>query len=181
MTALQIDTEATSGSAGTWVAWGDSINRAQLDVRADSESLMLTRQAAWAASRLAAAAAELWTVGAFVRLVVAQAEDADGLGPIGGATIDELMWLASGRTSTAAACPAGSFSPLDGELGQHYRAELRSPWSIEAADDTELGRELLMRALRDTDGREHVRTDEFELVQLADGRYLVVLPGVTDL
>ncbi len=79
-------------------------------------------------------------------------------------------------------CPAGTpFSGPIGERGGTHSGELRAPYDIADVDSVAAGRQLVMRALADTDSAERIREDEFELVQLGEHRYLVVLPGVIDL
>jgi hypothetical protein len=131
---------------------------------------------------MASAATELWTVSGFLRLLVEQLEALDA-GPvmIQASAIDQLMWLAGGQIGSPSACPALAFSGVVGELGDTFRSELRSPYDLESGEPSELGRQLVVRALQDTATPGQIRQDEFELVRLTDGRYLVVLPGVIDL
>lgn len=181
MSALQVDTDASREAARTWAGWGDAINAAQMRVGGDIGPLVLNR-AATVCARLAAAATELWTLSGFLTLLVEQLEAIDGGTPmLHASAIDELMWLAGGRRGSVSACPAGSFSGPVGERGETFRGELRSPYDVVAVAPAELGRQLVMRALQDTATAGQIRKDEFEVVRLTDGRYLVALPGVIDL
>jgi hypothetical protein len=181
MTALQIDTDAARQAARTWAAWADRINDAQMRVGGDIEPLVLA-QAATACARMTAAATELWTVSGFVTLLAEQLEAFDGGVPLlRESALDELMWLAGGRRGPVAGCPALSYSGVDGDRGGTFGADVRSPYDLAAGDPAELGRQLVMRALQDTGAPGQIRKDEFELVRLSDGRYLIALPGVIDL
>ena len=182
MTGLQIDTEASLQAARQWTGWADQINAARMTVGDDAGRLWLGTLTAWGESRLASAATELWTVSGFLRLLVEQLEALDA-GPVmlHASAIDQLMWLAGGRIGSPSACPAGDYSGVVGELGETFESELRSPYDLEAAEPSELGRQLVLRALHDTATPGQIRKDEFELVRLTDGRYLLALPGVIDL
>jgi hypothetical protein len=182
VTGLQIDTALSLQAARQWTGWADQINATRMKVGDDAGRLWLGTLTAWGESRLASAATELWTVSGFLRLLVEQLEALDA-GPVmlHASAIDQLMWLAGGQIGSPAACPAGDYSGVVGEIGETFESELRSPYDMEAADPSELGRQLVMRALQDTATPGQIRKDEFELVRLADGRYLLALPGVVDL
>lgn len=188
MSALSIDTGASAAAVRTWVRWGDDLSRSQLDLANDLDRLQLgdvTPMAGWSVT---AAATDLWTTSVFLELVLERVELADvyGVAPaLDPATVTRLMQLAGGRvTSAVGACPVWmppSFAGPHGELGGTYDAELRSPYLLEGVLAVDRGRELLLRALDDTASSGQIRDDEFEIVRMSDGRYLVVLPGVTDL
>ncbi len=72
-------------------------------------------------------------------------------------------------------------SLIGGDLGQTSCTELRTPYDVHGDDPLERGRNLVVRALQDSAAGYRIGPDEFEVVQFDDGRYLVVLPGVTDL
>lgn len=181
MTALQIDTDASRQAARTWATWADQINAAQMRVGGDIDPLSLTA-AATVCSRLAGAAIELWTVSGFLTLLAGQLEAVDGGAPsMGEPALDQLMWLAGGGHGAIEACAVTSFSGAVGEPGDTFRGELRSPYDLAAGDPSEVGRQLVVRALQDTADPNRIRKDEFEIVRLSDGRYLVALPGVIDL
>jgi hypothetical protein len=133
---------------------------------------------------LAAAASGLWTVSAFVRLVVARVEaaDASGAAVLDELTVASLLRRAAGARIPLSACPPiGPFAPESGDPGGALHAEVRSPYAIDAIDPIAAGRALVVRALRDTASARQIREDEFEIVELSDARHLVVLPGVIDL
>jgi hypothetical protein len=182
VTGLEIDTDASATAAHTWAGWADQINAAGMRVGQDSDPLRLGNLTSWAESRLSSAATELWTASGFLRLLVDQVEALDA-GPVllQLHAIDQLMWLAGGRIGSSSACPAGVYAGVVGERGDTYESELRSPYDLTANDPSELGRQLVMRALHDTATPGQIRKDEFELVRLTDGRYLLALPGVIDL
>jgi hypothetical protein len=182
VTALQVDTDASRTAARVWTEYADRINAAQMRVGSEVESLWLGNMAAFACSRLAAAATELWTLSGFLRLLVDQVEAVDSdSAQIRAGAVDELMWLAAGCRGSFVACPADTYSDVAGERGETFESELRAPSDIEADDPSELGRQLVLRALHDTAAPGQIRKDEFELVRLTDGRYLLALPGVIDL
>ena len=181
MTALEIDTDASRQAARTWATWADQINVAQMRIGGEIDSLWLTG-AAIVCSRLAGAATELWTVSGFLSLLAERLEAFDGGVPlIGDSALDELMWLAGGSRGAIDACPAPNYSGVVGEPGGTFGAELRSPYDLDGGDPSEIGRQLVLRALQDTANPGQIRKDEFEIVRLTDGRYLVALPGVIDL
>lgn len=71
----------------------------------------------------------------------------------------------------------------DGDLGGTYEWEPRGSWAgrLDAANPSVAGASVVADALALTTGSRWLAPDEFGLVELAGGRYLVVLPGVTDL
>jgi hypothetical protein len=123
-------------------------------------------------------------VSTFLRLVVERAEHADdaGLSLFDSLTVTSLLRRAGGSNASLSACPAvGPLAPESGDPGGTLRSELRSPYAVDSVDPVDVGRQLVVRALHDTASPRQIREDEFEIVDLSDGRYLVVLPGVTDL
>jgi hypothetical protein len=188
VSALSIDTDVSAAAVRTWVGWGDDLSRAQLDLANDLDRLQLGDATPMAGWSLTAAATDLWTTGVFLELVLERVELADALGvtpALDPATVTRLMQLAGGRvTAVVGACPVWmppSFAGPHGELGGTYDAEVRSPYLLDGMLAVDRGRELLLRALDDTASSGQIRDDEFEIVRMSDGRYLVVLPGVTDL
>jgi hypothetical protein len=182
VTALQVDTAASLQAAQRWTDWADQVNAARMQLGDDAVRLWLETLTGWGEARLASAATELWTVSGFLRLLVEQLEALDtGLVMLHSTAIDELMWLAGGQIGSPLSCPAPNYSGVGGELGETFRSELRSPYDFGAGEPFEVGRQLVVRALQDTATPGQIRKDEFELVRLVDGRYLVALPGVIDL
>ena len=136
---------------------------------------------------LAAASTELWVNVSFVRLVADRAESSDGFGNVDPFTIDQLRRQAGdhAQLSLTDACTASwasySFSSRYGDAGETFDGDVRSPFAIFGSNADQRGRNLVIRALADTNDEVQIRQDEFEVVRLSNGRYLVVLPGVTDL
>lgn len=187
MSALEIDTGATSSAARTWVAWGDAVDRSRLSMVDDLAALRLGDTGSGASWMLGATASDLWTTAVFAELVVERVELADRSGAFPVLDADaaaRLMESAGSRvTSLTSVCLPWmtGFSPAGGDLGGTYGSERRSPWLLDPASAEGRGRDLVLRALTDTATSQRIRSDEFELVRMSDGRYLVILPGVTDL
>lgn len=70
--------------------------------------------------------------------------------------------------------------PAVGDLGGTGSSELRSRWATGRGATSTRGREVLIRALEDTANGCQIGPDEIGLVQTGN-RWLLVLPGVTDL
>lgn len=187
MIVLEIDTEATASAARAWVAWGDAVDRSRLALDDDLDEMQLAGVHPTPSWSLGVAATELWTTAVFAALVVERVETSDrhGASPvIDAAATSRLMALAGSTVSVSSAICLPwmvGFSPSAGEPGGTYGAEIRSPWLLDAASRLERGRDLVLRALADTATPTQIRNDEFEVVRMGDGRYLVILPGVTDL
>lgn len=189
VSASWIDTDRARRTAAAWAVRADAWFRTRFDLEGDVVQLQLSGGAATAAvlHHLSAASTELWVGVSFVRLVADRSESSDRL--IGGdpATVFEL-WRRAGAGARSLLPPTGAvvdpsaaFSSRFGDLGQTYDAELRSPYSVSGSTPTERGRNVVLRALTDIGGEAQIGDDEFGLVRFAGGRYLVVLPGVTDL
>ncbi len=72
--------------------------------------------------------------------------------------------------------------PRDGDPGGTYEATVEGVWADGSAPGlAEDGRAALVGALDLTANGAVVDPDEFALVQLENGKYIIVLPGVTDL
>lgn len=188
MSSLSIDIGASAAAVRTWVRWGDDLSRSQLDLANDLDRLQLGDVSPMAGWSVTAAATDLWTTSVLLELVLERVELADvyGVTPLlDRAAVTRLMQLAGGRvTAVVGACPVWmppAFAGPDGDLGGTYDAEVRSPYLLTGELAVDRGRELLLRALDDTASSGQIRNDEFEIVRMSDGRYLVVLPGVTDL
>ncbi len=187
MSASWIDTDLALRAATTWAEHADAWFRTQFDLEGDLEELELVGASPDVVRSLAAASTELWVNVSFVRLVADRAESSDGLGSIDSAAVDRLRRQAGDaiQLRLGDACAASwaeySSSSRFGDAGETYDADLRSPYSIFGSSADERGRNLIIRALADTNDEVQIRQDEFEIVRLANGRYLVVLPGVTDL
>lgn len=70
---------------------------------------------------------------------------------------------------------------VPGDLGGTYSLEERFPWFVYGDDASERGRNAVIRGLHDTANDCQIGPDEFEIVKVEDDRYVVVIPGVTDL
>ncbi len=188
MTVLEIDTVESSAATRTWVRWGDDLYGSQLDLQRDIANLQLADVGSMAPWAVAAASTDLWTTSVFLELVIDRVELADrtwSTPPLDRAGVTRLMQQAGGRVSAmVGACPTWmpvAFAGPDGDLTGTYAGEIRSPWLLAGAPGLDRGRELVLRALTDTASSEQIRNDEIEIVRMSDGRYVVVLPGVTDL
>lgn len=71
--------------------------------------------------------------------------------------------------------------PGRGDLGGTYDAENRGPYQVKGIDDEARGRATIAEVLRHTADSDQIAPDEFEIIALDNGAWLVVLPGVTDL
>jgi hypothetical protein len=179
MSTVEIDTEATSSAARSWVGWGDELYGAQLDLAGDLAELRLDGVGPTPCRHLAAAATDLWTTAVFAELVVERVATADvwgGVPVFDDATIDALMARAGSQVTAFT-----GFAPPGGDLAGTFGTEVRSPWLLAASSAGSHGRDLVSRALADTAANGQIRADEFEIVRMSDGRVLVILPGVTDL
>lgn len=183
MSALTIDVDEVRRHARRIADEGDrAFDEAHaLAVRLDE--LAMTGFAARRALDLAATTA--WELATFLQLVGDAVVDGDGVGLALRPTVDELTALAAGGVGRVAWWDPMRVlvgpSPLDGDLGGTYRAELRSPFVVTGSTPVDRGRSLVMRAIADAGDGSQIHPDEFELVRLADDRFVVVLPGVTDL
>jgi len=68
-----------------------------------------------------------------------------------------------------------------GDLGGTGTSEIRKPFEVSGANQADIGRAVNERALQDTADDGQIQRDEFEVVELENGKYIVVLPGVIDL
>jgi hypothetical protein len=180
--------------AGIFAARADDLARTQLDLDADLERLALGSSPSEVLLRLASASTELWIDSSYLRLLVDRAVASDGFvdGFVHGMPdtreVDRLRRLAGHRAGArgdrcpwSSAPPDSPSSPRFGDLGGTFGAEVRTPFFTVGATPDARGRSVVARALADASDVAQIRSDEFELVQLATDRYLVVLPGVTDL
>lgn len=185
MPTLWIEPDATIAAAHAWGGWGDEIAAARARLTTELDDLALPHGTA--ASSLGRATDELWTAALYLQLVVDHALAADEMtlvAELDAAGADLLYdYARANLATTTMSCSAFTY-PLptaEGDPGGTYTGDAREPWVLGGAAGTELGRELVMRALRDTASSGQIQQDEFQVVRMADGRYLVVLPGVTDL
>ena len=176
--------------AGIFATRADDLARTQLDLEVDLERLELGSSPSDVVLRLASASTELWIDSSYLRLLVDRVVAVDGRVDDVPDTleVDRLRRLAGHQTGAcgdpfpcSSASPGSRSSPRFGDLGGTFGAEVRTPFFAVGATPDARGRSVVARALADASDVAQIRSDEFELVHLATDRYLVVLPGVTDL
>lgn len=187
MTTVWIDTDRCRVAAAAWTARGDELHLAAFGLALELDTLSLASNGA-GPHHLTAAATELWVTSSFARLAADRSDAADDrFDPGSAASVARLRTMAGAtvQQSLLDACSASwaaySFSSVFGDALETFDAEVRSPYAVVGRTGPERGRNLLMRALADTADDRQIRVDEFEVVRLDNGRYVVVLPGVTDL
>ena len=187
MTDVWIDTDRVLRASTAWHVQADALHRTAVRLEADLHDLALGSQGA-GPHHLTAAATELWVTSSFARLAVERAERADGsFDPARSDSVARLRSLAgaSVQQSMLGACAPTwaeySFSSVFGDIGETGDREVRSPYLTVGSSPTERGRNLLMRTMADTGDDRQIRVDEFQVVRLDNGKFVVVLPGVTDL
>ena len=185
MSAFWVDTERALTMAAVMAGRADELAGAQRSVEVDLDRLQLGTVQSGAVQHLASACTELWVDSAYLRLVVADVGAADARFDVGGVAALRERAGHQVRVSITDAClapwVAPTYSSTFGDLGGTFGAEVRSPFFVVGTSGDARGRSLIARALADTASSAQIRADEFELVELANGRFLVVLPGVTDL
>jgi hypothetical protein len=162
-----VDTAIAAEAVDTWSRMATRFVTLQHEVESSIASLAIGGIDRPATRRLAGSATEAWRLATFVTLAV------DAV--VAGDQIDIAGWAAS----AAIGFPV-PYSPLDGDLDHTQANEVRAPWTLSASSDVELGLTMAVRALGDTASNDQIRTDEIEMVWVAD-HLLLVLPGVTDL
>ncbi|MGI9452217.1 MAG: hypothetical protein ACR2QH_16495, partial [Geminicoccaceae bacterium] len=68
-----------------------------------------------------------------------------------------------------------------GDPGGTGTAEIRRTFDVQGENQTDVGRAVIERTLQDTADSGQIQWDEFEVVSLENGKFIVVLPGVIDL
>lgn len=180
-----VDTSAARTASVTWAARGDDLQRVAFDLAVALDGVDVDPTDA--VHHLGAAAATLWALSGFLRLVVEHAERAD-VDMSDHRTIRQLF-VDGGAGVTpipARAClptwAATTLSPPWGDLDDSGDAELRSPYPDQPGrTPLERARSLVTRALLDTGDATQIRDDEFQLVRLDSDKFVIVLPGVIDL
>jgi hypothetical protein len=183
MSVVWLDTTAATTAGAWWSRWGDQAHREAFDLEVRLSDLALGEHTA-APRHLTAAATLLWTVAAVVRRIVDEVDRGDlTAGRIGPDALDRLLAevgvgpLPSHVSEAARRSTSSAF----GDRGETGDREIRSPYLVVGATPVERGRHLVARAIGDTGDARQIRPDEFEIVRLDNGRYIVVLPGVVDL
>ena len=183
MTAVWIDAAAARRVSAWWSHFGDDLHGEAFALEHRLADLALGEHTG-AARHLADAATELWTVAAVLRRVVDAVERGDG-------SFESLDTASLARLVAAVgvgplpphvgAAARGSVSSAFGDRGETGDREIRSPYHTIGSTPADRGRHRVARALADTGDTRQIRSDEFGLVRLDNGRYVVVLPGVVDL
>lgn len=183
MTVVWIDTEAAELAARVWTEHGEGLHRRAFDLEHLLVELALGEQTL-AVQRLTAAATELWTIAAFVRRAAQAVEGGDGsFDPADAGDVARLLAeVGVGEPGAAIAASATArYSSAFGDPGERGDREVRTPYTTVGSTPDERARHRVARALSDTGAARRIRSDEFGLVRLDDGKHLVVLPGVVDL
>lgn len=171
---MWIDTAAARRAGRRWTFVADDLHRRAFELEHTLVALALDQHQA-AAQHLTEAATELWQAATFARRVADAVDAADGsFHP--GDPVAVARLVARSRPDVTR-----PFSSAFGERGGTGRSELRSPYGVTGRTPIERARSLLERALADTADQRQIRADEFEVVRLDTGRFVVVLPGVVDL
>lgn len=191
MSAWSIDTTRARSLARGWIRHGDELAELQRGAELDVEQLQLGTSQSTVVQRLASASTRLWVSAAFTDLVLGRVEAADAgsgfVDVLDVGTVGVLLHQAGDRirVSQADAClppwVMPSYSSMFGDFGGTFGAEARSPFYVTGSTPDARGRSLVVRALADTANSTQIRADEFELIELANGAYLIVLAGVVDL
>jgi hypothetical protein len=139
------------------------------------------------------AAAEPFLQAMFAELATSIADRLVPMAGLFGAAVHQLTHGFAGLAPSAQAMTLlqllrlyGSLLPgRDGDLGGTYEAESRGDWGGPCPDGeptpADVGSAAVIEALRLTANANTIAADEFAVVRLDNGGYLVVLPGVTDL
>lgn len=172
--AVWLDTDATERAARWWTAHGDQLHRTAFDLEHTLGDLALAEHMS-AVRHLTSAATELWNAAALASRATEAATTGDR-------SFDVAAPADVARLATAVRAGADStWSSAFGDRGGTGTREIRSPYRSAGATPAHRARSLLERAIADTADARQIRVDEFLVVHLDTGRYVVVLPGVVDL
>jgi hypothetical protein len=175
VTSVWIDTDAAELASRRWVHHGEELHRAAFELEHLLHEIALGEHMA-ATQLLAAAATELWTTAALLRRAAHAVVIADGsFDPSAAADVVGL------RAEVAAGAAGATASSAFGDPGGRGDQEVRTPYVTSGSSPVERARQRLARALADTGDARRIRADEFGLVRLDHGGFVVVLPGVIDL
>ena len=178
---LALDPAAARTVARSLAASGNSLYTQAFAWRARLAELELAGHGLPARRAVEQAAEELWRNAAFLGLVSDRVIGADAV-PIDAAALWQLAGGSAGRRGWLGPLRARlGASPLGGDRTGTFDAELRRPLQVYGADGVGRARSVLARLLADLSDPMQIREDEFALVRVADDRFVVVLPGVTDL
>lgn len=172
MTAAWIDTEAARRAVRAWSRHADEVHRQAFELEHLLAALSLDGSAP---RHLARAATELWNAADYLRRVTDAAASADRpFDPRRPGDVARLPTPSGWRDPP-------TYSSAFGDPGGTGDVEVRRPYEPNGATPVEQARSLIVRALTDTADERQIRADEFQVVRLDSGRYVVVLPGVIDL
>lgn len=178
---IAIDPDAARFVARGLSLVGDSLYEQAFAWRTRLDELDLSGHGFGGRRAIEESAEELWRNAAFLALTADRVDAADA-GPIDAA---DLWRLASGNEGRhgwlGALRDVMGASPAGGDLGGVFDGELRRPLQVYGAGPVARARSLVGRLLADLSDPMQIRADEFAIVQQADDRFIVVLPGVTDL
>lgn len=179
MSAVWIDTDVAVAVSASWVRFGDDLHRRAFELEHRLVDLALGDQIG-AVSDLTAAATELWIAATVLRRCAEAVVHADAsFDPTDDGDVARVR--AAVESGVSSATTGRAFSSALGDPGGTDGRELRTPYVTHGSSPVERGRHLAARALGDTADARRIRPDEFGLVRLDGGRYVVVLPGVVDL
>ena len=178
---VAIDPQAARSVAHRISVVGGSLYDQAVSWRARLDDLDLAAHGAVCRRSIEEAAEELWRNAAFLALTADRATAADA-GPLDATGLWHLASGVEGRNGWLASLrEVVGISPTEGDIGEVFDGELRRPLQIVGRDPVQRARSLLTRLLADLSDPMQIRDDEFGVVQLAEDRFIVVLPGVTDL
>lgn len=172
MDAVWIDPDAARTAVRWWARHGDELHRAAFELEHLLARLALGEHLA-AVQHLTRAAAELWVSATMLQRSVDATLAADR-SAVSAPARDAFRTDRSGSAF-------GRASSVFGDPGERGDREVRTPYLASGHSPVERARQRVARALLDTGDTRRIRADEFALVELADDRYVVVLPGVVDL
>jgi hypothetical protein len=180
MSALAFDPVRARTAARQLLRTADRLSADLVDLQRRFVELQLGWYSWETRRRLERATTTLWHDATFLALVTEQVVDADAVGDV-----DDLWQTAVGPVGRRGVLGPWrdvlGASPAGGDLGGTFDREARRPFVSPGGTDARRARTLLARLLADVATSSQIRADEFQLVQLADDRFIVVLPGVTDL
>jgi hypothetical protein len=174
MSMLAFDPVKALAAARQLMNTADRLSGDATDLRTRLGALHLDGEGWQARRTLEQAAITLWHDATFLALACERAGDADTLWDIAVGPVGRRGLLGPWRAALGA-------SPPGGDLGGTFDAEARRPVAPSGGSDAQRARTLLGRLFADLAASSQIRADEFGLVQVADDRFIVVLPGVTDL
>jgi hypothetical protein len=176
MSVLAFDPLRALAAARQLLGVADRLSIDAVELRARLIELHLVGDGWHARRTLERAATTLWHDATFLALA------SDRVGETDASELWEIAVGPVGRRGLLGAWrEAWGASPPGGDLGGTFDAEARRPVEVVRGTDARRARALLGRLFDDMATSNRIRADEFGLVQVAGARFIVVLPGVTDL